>query len=242
VDDVRFGAALRATRIRRGLRQVDIAQAAGVSPTTVGRVERGLGDGLPLDRIRAIARVLEIRVELLPRSRAADLDRTLNTRHAALAEAVIEWLGRYPGWEVRPELSFSWYGERGVVDIAAWHATSRTLLLIELKTELVDVGELLGTVDRRRRLASKIVAEFGWAPMLVGSLVVFGDSDTNRRRVAGHAATFEAALPDRIVRTRRWLAKPDGQLRGLMFFANRLPRTVSAAFATARRVRPAKLP
>lgn len=35
-----------------------------------------------------------------------------------------------------PEVSFSIYGQRGVIDILAWHAATRSLLVIELKTEM----------------------------------------------------------------------------------------------------------
>lgn len=48
-----------------------------------------------------------------------------------------------------PEVSFSIYGERGVIDLLAWHGPSRTLLVIELKTEVVDAAEMLGVLDRK---------------------------------------------------------------------------------------------
>jgi Holliday junction resolvase-like predicted endonuclease len=87
------------------------------------------------------------------------------------------------GWEVRPEVSFSHYGERGVVDLVAWHAASRTLLLVELKTELVDINDMLAVTDRRRRLAANIAEPFGWLPAAVASWVVVAESRTNRRRL-----------------------------------------------------------
>ena len=55
-----------------------------------------------------------------------------------------------PAWMLAPEVSFSVYGERGVIDILAWHPGRRALLVIELKTDLVDMNELLGTFDRKR--------------------------------------------------------------------------------------------
>jgi hypothetical protein len=35
------------------------------------------------------------------------------------------------------------------------------LLVIELKTEVVEVGMLLGKMDQRRRLASNVARQFG---------------------------------------------------------------------------------
>jgi hypothetical protein len=45
------------------------------------------------------------------------------------------------------------------------------LLVIELKTEVVEVSGLLGTMDQRRRLASEIGARFGWKPVAVSTWV-----------------------------------------------------------------------
>jgi len=239
MDDARFGAALRAVRIRRGWRQSDLARAAGVSEATVSRVERGHLAETPLSRVRAIAAPLEIRVELLPRSRGGDVDRVVNARHAALSEAVIAWLGRFPGWVVRPEVSYSWFGERGVVDVIAWHAERTAMLEIELKTTIVDSGELLATMDRRRRLGDKIAAPIGWEPSSVSTLLIVAESTQNRRRVAALRSTLDAALPDRVAEVRRFLRDPDSALRGLVFFANRRPGQAIHAFATQHRVRPA---
>ena len=82
MDDLRVGAAIRAVRIRRGWRQADVAQRAGSSVTAVSRVERGQLDGMPLATLRRIAAALDIRVDLVPRWRGADLDRLLNAGHA----------------------------------------------------------------------------------------------------------------------------------------------------------------
>jgi hypothetical protein len=164
----------------------------------------------------------------------------LGARHSALGEAVVGWLRRFEGWEARPEVSFSWYGERGVIDVLAWHAQSRTQLQIEIKTEIVDVGELLGTLDRRRRLGDKIGEPLGWAPSAVATLVVIAESETNRRRVRAHEQLFVAGLPDRIVTVRRYLRHPGGDLRGLIFFSESRPGNVSVRFASPRRIRPAQ--
>jgi transcriptional regulator with XRE-family HTH domain len=237
VDDIRFGAAIRAARIRRGWRQEDLAARAGVSASVISRLERGYMDSMQLRTVRKVTGVLEIRVELLPRSRGAEVDRITNARHAELTEAVVDWLRSRPGWEVRPELSFSRFGERGTIDLVAWHEGRHALLECEHKTDVIDSGEILGTLDRRRRLGHEIVAELGWKPATVSSLLIIGDSDANRRRVSDLASTFDAALPDRGVAVRAYLRDPDRGIRGLIFFANRRPGQATNRFAGAHRVR-----
>ena len=210
---------------------------AHVSASVVSRLERGHLDSMQLRTLRSVSGALEIRLELLPRTRGADLDRMVNARHAALTEAVVAWLRSRSGWEVRPEHSFSHWGERGVIDIVAWNARHRALLECEHKTDVIDTGEVLATLDRRRRLGRDIVAELGWAPATVSSMLIVGDSDANRRRVATLASTFDAALPERSVAVRAYLRRPDHAIRGLIFFANRHPGQASNGFATAHRVR-----
>jgi transcriptional regulator with XRE-family HTH domain len=238
LDDLRFGVALRAARLRRGWRQRDVAAAARVSDGTVSRIERGHLDAVALGTIRAVARALEIRVEVLPRSRSADVDRLLSARHAGLADAVVRWLGRFDGWVVRPEVSFSRYGERGVIDLLAWHAVAHSVLVIELKTAIVDVGELLGTLDRKARNARPIARDLGWNPASVSCALIVADSSTNRRRIAAHAATFRAAFPTRAIGLRQWLPRPGEPIQAMAFFADRHHGQVVNRFDQRQRVKP----
>ena len=231
MDAPRVGAALRAIRLRRRLRQSDLARLAGVSDPTVSRIERGRLGAVTLGKVESVARALDVRVDLRAWSSGADLDRLLNARHAALAEEMVRRLAALAGWEVRPEVSFGIYGERGVIDLLAWHGSTRTLLVIELKTAIVDVGELLGTLDRKRRLAPRVGARFGWQPMQVATWLVVADSMTNRRRVALHRATFDAALPDGGRRVRAWLQAADSSINALTFVTDRQQAGLRSAFA-----------
>ncbi len=234
MDDQRLGHALRASRIHRQLRQVDVGQAAGVSRATISRAERGCFDELSLATLRRVGRALDVRLELVGRSRGADLDRLANARHAALADFVVREIISIGGWAVRPEVSFAHYGERGVVDLLAWHERTRSLLVIELKTEIVDIGEILGTLDRKRRLGSFIARGIGWAPLSVSCWLGVANGASNRRRVEAHHAVLRAALPDTGRRLRPWLRQPIGEILAVSFVAG--PGIVGTGFATVRRV------
>jgi hypothetical protein len=121
------------------------------------------------------------------------------------------------GWQVRPEVSFNHFGERGVVDIVAWNAQYRATLLVELKTELADVNDLLAVTDRRRRLAAVIAEPFEWRPEIVGQWVVVAASRTNERRVADHRAVIRSAFPTDGRSIAGWLARPDRGASALWF-------------------------
>ena len=237
LDDIGFGRLIRMSRIRRHWRQQDLADQAGVSRTWVSRLERGHMAEIPLGVIRAVAAALEIRVEVQPKARSIDLDRVVNARHAALAEFVITWLAALPGWVVRPEVSFSEFGERGVIDVLCWHADARMLLVVELKTELMDFGDLLATLDRKQRLAARIARRLGWEAARVSSCLLVGDSMTNRRRAADHSALLRAALPNDGRELARWLRKPLGEVRALRFVSDVRPGHARSDFAAPTRVR-----
>lgn len=228
---------MRTARIKRRWRQRDLARVVGVSDSVISRLERGHVDGISVGTLRAVAAALDIRVELLPRSRSANLERIVAGKHAALAEAVLRWLDGLGGWAVRPEVSFSFYADRGVIDLLAWHAPTRSLLVIELKTAIINIGEILGLLDLKVRNALRVAERFGWIPSSVSSLLIVAEGSTNRRRIEAHAATFAASLPSRVAAVRRWLLRPAGSLHGLMFFADRRQGQVIQRFEHLERVR-----
>jgi transcriptional regulator with XRE-family HTH domain len=242
MDDLRFGSAIRSIRLRRRLRQADVAAIAGVSDALVSRLERGHVDEMSIRTVRAVAAALDVRVEVMARWRAGDLDRLLNARHSELHELVARYFAGLPEWVARPEVSFAVYGERGIIDILAWHPRLRMLLVIELKTDIADVNELVGTVDRKRRHAVRVAADLGWigprdpAPS-VSVWIIVADGHTNRRRVQAHGAMLRNAFPADGRAVDGWLRDPRRPLRALSFWPNSSPASTSGGLPPVRRVR-----
>ena len=220
MHDPRLGASFRAVRIKRGWRQSDVADRAGCSRWVVSQIERGNVGETSVNTLIAVAGALEMRISLVARWRGGDLDRLVNARHAALGELVARYLASLPGWVFVPEVSFAIGYERGVIDVLAWHASTRTLLVIELKTEIVDIQEALGTLDRKTRLAPRIARERGWFPRAVSVWLIVADDTANRRRAQAHRATLRAALPSDGRVMRRWMRNPRGDaVRGLSLWS-----------------------
>ena len=237
MSDQRVGSAVRAVRIRRGWRQQDLGRQAGVSRTTVSRIERGHLASVSLDSVRAVAGALDIRIDLVARWRGGELDRLVNARHSALHEAVARSFVGLPGWSAVPEASFSIYGERGVIDLLAWHAECRAVLVVELKSELVDVQELIGTLDRKRRLARAIARERGWNPTTVSGWLVIAEGRTNRRHLAGHRTLLRTAFPADGRAIRSWLLRPIGAMTAMSFLPYAHDGNLRRGLATPHRVR-----
>ena len=236
MDDQRIGYVLRALRHRKGWRQRDVADRSGVSSTMVARIERGAVAAIPLGKVRRVAEALGARFDTVVRWQGADLGRLLDARHAAMHETMAKLLGGLDGWVFEPEVSFSIYGERGIIDILAWHPGRRMLLVIELKTEIVEVSGLLGTMDQRRRLAGEIGARFGWKPLAVSTWVIVADSRTNRRAVSAHANVLRAKIPVDGRGIRGWLRDPASRVDALSFLPYRHGVTVRRPSAPVKRV------
>jgi transcriptional regulator with XRE-family HTH domain len=238
MDDQRLGSLLRVLRIRRGLRQIDVAVLAGVSDQTISRIERGRLEDTHLAILRRVARALEARVDIGIWTRSGEVERLASQRHAELVEAVANALVE-SGWIARPEVSFSIAGERGLIDILAWHAPARTLLVIEVKTEIVDIGEAIGTLDRKRRLAPEIASRLGWMPIACSTALIVDDTTTNHRRIREHGATFRGVLPDGGLRVRSFIRRPTstGVVAGVAFWSIRRSGSVRRRSGGVRRVR-----
>jgi len=247
MDDQRFGAVLRSVRVKRRLRQVDLAAMVGVSDALISRLERGHLDGVTVATIRLVARQLDVRVDLAARWRAGDLDRLLNAKHSELHELVARHLAQLPDWVAQPEVSFAVYGERGIIDILAWHPGRRALLVIELKTDIADVNELVGTVDRKGRLAVVVARERGWLrpgepPPNVSIWVIVAEGHTNRRRVQAHKAMLRAAFPADGRSVAGWLRDPRQPIRVLSFWPDSTGARLSRGRTPIRRVSGASRP
>jgi transcriptional regulator with XRE-family HTH domain len=214
---VRFGRSIRALRTRRGWRQRDLATAARVSRAMIARIERG-ADTVPLRKLETVANALGARAELRLSWNGEALDRLLDRDHARLVEDVAGTLRR-AGWDVAAEVTFWIRGERGSVDLLAWHAAVRVALVVEVKSVVPDIQAMLSSLDRKARLAIEIARSRGRSPIAAGKLLVIGEGRTARRRVAAHGMTFSAELPHRAIEVRQWLERPmaEAPLRGLWF-------------------------
>ena len=245
MSDQRLGSAIRLVRVRRGWRQVDLARRTGIGQSTISRIERGHFASLSLGTLRKVAAELDVRVDVIGRWRAGDLDRLLNAGHSSLHESVARAFRDLPAWISAPEVSFSIYGERGVIDILAWHPGRRALLVIELKTDIADVNELLGTAHLKQRNAVRVAIDQGWIrrvdePASVSLWVIVAPSRTNRRRVAEHAAMLRSALPDDGRAMAGWLKDPRRAVRALSFWPNSHDGTGRTPGRPVRRVRSAE--
>jgi transcriptional regulator with XRE-family HTH domain len=231
--DVEVARAFRAVRLRRGWRQLDVARRAGVSRERISDLENGEVGSFPLRTMRVVGAALDIDVTLVARWRGGELARLLDAGHAALGNAFAREFER-AGWEVIPERTYSEYGERGSIDLLAFHASTRVLAVVEVKTVIADIQDLLARLDAKARLGGRIAASLGWRAHAVVPILVVAESTTSRRRMAAHDALF-ARFSLRGPAVRAWIRSPV-PVSGVLAFMS-LPSGTGAAARLAGRQR-----
>jgi transcriptional regulator with XRE-family HTH domain len=238
VNAERLGRLARILRVRQRLTQVALAARAGVSRRAVSMLETGRARELRLGTTEAVLSALGARVDLRVLWNGPELDRMLDEAHATLAGVVKRRLERW-GWLVRVEVSYNHFGERGRIDLLALHPGTGILVVIEVKTQLVDVQQLLGSMDQKVRLAPEIGRRFGWDVRAVVPAIVFLEDRTTRYRLERVGSLF-GTYSVRGRTATSWLRRPtlDDAPSGLLWFTQ--PGRSLRAVRTAVRVRPSR--
>ena len=148
------------------------------------------------------------------RSGATDV----NARHTALHERLAGRLASTPGWVSAAEVSFSIWGERGVIDRLAFH--SRTPYAGRVRAQGGSWGS--GRVDRSARPVPPVGAGDRAREGLEGRSclcwAVVADTDTNRRRLAAHRDVAPRCVAGRRRRAPALAGRPIGAgCDGLVF-------------------------
>ena len=180
-------------------------------------MERGHLEGLTLGTIARLVSAVDASLVVEIRWQGADLDRLVDQRHAQLQELTARRLAS-AGWMAHVEVSFNYYGDRGSCDVVAWHPSTQTLLVVEVKSRLGNVQDTLHRLDVKARLGSIIANQLNWPkPASVARALVVADERTSRRVVAHHEALF-ASFATRGWAASRWLRRPGPGGVSLLWF------------------------
>lgn len=230
----RIGGKVRALRKRRGWRQQDLAGRLGWSRELISRIENDRLDNVPFGKVQACINALGgfLRTDVL--WHGEQLHRLMDARHAAIQNALVR-LVESLGWTSRVEVSFNHYGDRGRIDVLAWHPRTGSLAVVEVESVLGDVQDTLGRLDVKVRLAREIAGGIGWTVSSVVPVLVLAEGTTQRRHVAEHGALF-GGFEVRGRSAMAWLRHPRGTSpRGLLLFLRLPDSRVSDARPRSRR-------
>jgi transcriptional regulator with XRE-family HTH domain len=213
-----FATAVRSARRARRWTQQQLAAKAGISQAHQARLERADVPELSFRLAGTVMRVLGGRLEagfvgLAVTAAARD------EAHARCVAFVARRLER-AGFLVATEVDVGTDRWPGFADVLAFHPGSHVLYVIEVKTEIHDLGEIDRQLGVAERGAWAAAHHRGWRPRRVSGVLLVLATDENDRRLVQHRAIFDRQYRVRS-RELEWLlggdpgTEPERGARGL---------------------------
>jgi transcriptional regulator with XRE-family HTH domain len=194
----RLGTGLRESRLRAGLRQVDVAERARLSQPFISHLELGRGTDTSIETWAIVAAVLgEQLAAFLERAPGADQPRDLE--HLRRQRLVIDLAAR-GGWQAQPELAIDKPAVRSrAIDVVLIRPARREAIAVEVWDLLTDVGAARRSLDGKvatlgRRLMPVDESIALWT---VRGLWVVRGTHRNRALLAEFDTLFAARFPAR---------------------------------------------
>jgi len=142
----------------------------------------------------------------------ADRELQRDPAHARCTSHVAARLER-DGWQTASEVEVGGDRSRGWIDILAYHPDHRLLLVIEIKTEIRDLGAIERTLGWHERESWVAARRLGWRPRKVVGCLFLLATEMNEDRISDNRAAFSAGFPIGATELRRIMsndAPPNG--------------------------------
>jgi transcriptional regulator with XRE-family HTH domain len=167
-----IGAALLACRRDRGWSQARLSAESGVPQTVISSIERAMHLNPPLQTVRLVCEALdaELIVDIRPAWLVGRSDQK-DPAHAACVAATRRILER-AGWMTASEVEIVTGRAHGFIDLIAFDPVTQRILVIEVKTEIRDVGGLERQVGWYLRAAPAAARRLGWQGRGVSGILV----------------------------------------------------------------------
>ena len=225
--------AVREGRTARGWTQAELARRADVSAGMVALVEHG---------------EVNASIDLAGRLVSA-AGVTLDLRHHVpfggmrQRDAVHAWCMAYvqrrlmrDGWIVLREVEIGQGLMLGWIDLVAWHAGLRVVLVIEVKTQIRDLGQIERTLGWYARAAPTVARAKGWNPAVISRWLLVLATSENDQGISDIVPAVRQAFPYRSTAS---LATPEPvSALAMIDPATRRKRWLLPTWADGRRTRP----
>jgi transcriptional regulator with XRE-family HTH domain len=191
------GLAIGDVRRAIGWTQQELGRRSGFSQSFVSLVENGkLGD-LTFDSAGRLLEAMGARLNVgVSAPFMADRSPQRDPAHARCSSYVAQRLRR-EGWQTAGEVEVGGDRSRGWIDLLAYDPRSRMLLVIEIKTEIADIGAIERTLGWYEREAWAAARRLGWRPRLTLGCLILLSTRANDDRLRRNRATFRTDFPVR---------------------------------------------
>jgi transcriptional regulator with XRE-family HTH domain len=191
---VAIGRTCLETRLSLDIERDELARRVGVSARYIAMIERGEANAT-LDVVERIAEALGLELELLARPPTFPAGPRVRDAVHARCSAYVDRRLTGLGWQVAREVEIVHGRSHGWIDLLAFDPRTSTLLIIEIKTRLDDLGALERQIAWYERMAWQAARARGWRPKRVLSCVLALASDEVERVVRAHRDLMRRAFP-----------------------------------------------
>jgi transcriptional regulator with XRE-family HTH domain len=193
-----IGSAIASIRGAIGWTQAELGDRVGQTQGWVSRVENGRIDDLTVGSAERLLAALGARLVVsVDAPYLGDRQRQREPVHSRMAAYVVARLAR-SGWKVASEVEVGGDRSRGWIDLLAYHPATSILLVIELKTEIHDLGAIQRTLGWYEREAWQAARRLGWRPTRVIGCLLLLASEANDLRCTANRDVFETAFAGRV--------------------------------------------
>jgi transcriptional regulator with XRE-family HTH domain len=187
------------TEIRTAIRwsQRELSRRTGIPQSTISRIERGRLADPPLATVEVLVAALggRLRIEVdapyLGERRSQH-----DPAHARMSGYVARRL-EVARWRIASEVEVGGNRSRGWIDLLAFNPVTRLLIVIELKTEIHDLGQIDRTLGWYEREAWTAARRLGWRPTRVTRCLLLLMTDQNDATVHFNRESLRRLYPTR---------------------------------------------
>lgn len=194
------------TRHALGWTQAQVADRAEVSRSLVAKIESARRS-VSQASVAAVADALALRVEMDFASLHRDHRLPRDGVHARCCLHVERRLVAL-GWTVAREVPVGGPTPRGWIDLLAFHSASGALIVIEVKTEIDDLGGIERRLSWYERVAAEAARVLGWRPNSVSSALLCLDTGDVAAALNTVRAFVADAFPVGRDKLEAWLQAP----------------------------------
>ena len=191
-----FARMCRDTRTRLRLTQRQLSDTVGMSRGYIANIERGRANA-SLEVAERIAAALDLEIELIARTPVVIGGGNQRDLVHARCSAYADRRVRAAGWLTAREVEMIHGRSHGWIDLLAFDPKTGTLLVIEIKTRLDDLGAIERQLGWYERSSWDVAHRLGWRPRRIVSWLLVLATDEAERVLALNRDLMARVFPVR---------------------------------------------